>query len=412
MDQPKVNVLVIGAGYAGLLAAVRLAMRTRRQNVQITLINPSEMFVERPRLHQFAANQILKQRPIGEVLRETGVQFIQAVVTEIHAPQQEVIIRTGIHPQRLPYDYLLYTAGSTVEQDRIPGVREHAYSLTPTGPRSAETLRSILPGLNRQRGHLVIVGGGPTGIEAAAEFAESYPGLRVSLVTQGELAELWGGHIQSHIHTALMRLGVLIRDHTTADQVKRSELLTTEGESISFDVCLWAGGFVAPPLAKESGLAVNERGQILTDLYMRSISNPWIYAAGDSAQPVGASGMHVRMAAYTAAITGAHAADCLYNAMIGRHQKPLNFAYLGQGIALGRHDSVDFNNFPDDTPKWPTFTGEFGVVGREIFVNLLANLPTIERRLPGLHFWPSRGKIKPVMSLNSRKEQREAKLSE
>ena len=78
MNQPKIQVLVVGAGYAGLLATVRLAMKTRHDNVQITLINPSELFVERPRLHQFAANQLVKQRPIAEVLHGTGVQFIQA----------------------------------------------------------------------------------------------------------------------------------------------------------------------------------------------------------------------------------------------------------------------------------------------------------------------------------------------
>ena len=412
MDHPRVQVLVIGAGYAGLLATVRLAMRTRHGNVQVTLINPSEMFVERPRLHQFAANQSLKQRPIREVLRGTGVQFIQAAVTEICVEQQEVIIRADTNHQRLPYDYLLYTAGSSVDQYHIPGIRHYAYTLDPTGPHSAEALKSILPKLNRQRGHLVVVGGGPTGIEAAAEFAESYPGLRVSLVSQGKLAELWGGDIQSHIHKALARLGVVIRDHIMVEQVKQNELQTRKGESIGFDVCLWAGGFIAPPLAKESGLAVNERGQVLTDLYMRSISNPQIYAAGDSAQPISTSGLRVRMAAYTAAITGAHAADCLYNAILHRPQRPLNFAYLGQGIALGRHDSVDFNNFPDDTPKWPTLTGEFGVVGREFFVDLLANLPAIERRLPGLHFWPKRWTGKSTARLDIQNEKSKSRLPE
>ena len=73
-DQQK-KVLVIGAGYAGMLATVRLAKKTYRQNVQITLINPAETFVERLRLHQYAANQLVKQRPIAEILRGTGVRL-------------------------------------------------------------------------------------------------------------------------------------------------------------------------------------------------------------------------------------------------------------------------------------------------------------------------------------------------
>ncbi len=399
MEQQRTHILVIGAGYAGMEATMRLAMKTRPDNVQITLINPSEVFIERPRLHQYAASQPVKQRPIREIIRGTGVYFIRGEVQGIDIDRREVAVQTAMGSQRLGYDYLLYTAGSITDQDRVPGVRAYAYTLAPTGPRSAETLRSILPDVDRQRGRLVIVGGGPTGIEAAAEFAESYPGLHVRLVTQGELGGLLGGKIQVHIRKVLTRLGVAVREQAMVKRVDQKELITAKGETIPFDLCLWTGGFVAPSLARESGLAVNAYGQVLTDPTLRSISNPRIYAAGDSAQPVPASGMRVRMAAYTAAITGAHAADSLYNALLGWPQKPLNFAYLGQGIALGRHEAAGFNNFPDDTPKWPLFTGRLAVLGREFFVRLLADLPGIEHRLPGLHFWPGRVNGKPAAML-------------
>ncbi len=414
MIQNKTQVLVIGAGYAGLLATMRLAMKSRNQDIQITLVNSSDIFIERPierpRLHQFATNQQLKQQSIPAILNGTRVQFIKAVVTTLDINRREVIAQTDTNNQRLNYDYLLYTAGSIFDQDRIPGIREYAYTLSPTGPRSAVTLRSVLPELNHRRGRLVIVGGGPTGIESAAEFAESYPGLHVSLVTQGKLGELWGGKIQSHIQETLARFRVSIRDQTIVEQIEQNAILTKNGESIPFNLCLWAGGFVAPPLAGESGLAMNEHGQLLTDLYMRSISNPFIYAAGDCAQPAKTTGVHVRMAAYTATITGAHAADCLYNAIIGASLKPLNFAYLGQGITLGRSEAVAFNNFPDDQPKWPILTGQVAIYGREFFVNLLADFPKIERRLPGLHFWPIRGKAKIEAGQNVQPGKRESRF--
>ncbi len=410
MIQNKTQVLVIGAGYAGLLATMRLAMKSRNQDIQITLVNSSDIFIERPRLHQFATNQQLKQQSIPAILNGTRVQFIKAVVTTLDINRREVIAQTDANNQRLNYDYLLYTAGSIFDQDRIPGIREYAYTLSPTGPRSAVTLRSVLPELNHRRGRLVIVGGGPTGIESAAEFAESYPGLHVSLVTQGKLGELWGGKIQSHIQETLARFRVSIRDQTIVEQIEQNAILTKNGESIPFNLCLWAGGFVAPPLAGESGLAMNEHGQLLTDLYMRSISNPFIYAAGDCAQPAKTTGVHVRMAAYTATITGAHAADCLYNAIIGASLKPLNFAYLGQGITLGRSEAVAFNNFPDDQPKWPILTGQVAIYGREFFVNLLADFPKIERRLPGLRFWPIRGKAKIEAGQNVQPGKRESRF--
>ncbi len=390
---PETNIIVVGAGYAGLEATARLAMKTRRQNVRITLINPSDFFVERPRLHQFAANQPVKQRPIAEILAGTGVQFLHARVKAILARQRQVTVTTAAGRQRLAYDYLLYTAGSTIDLESVPGVGEHAFTLTPEGPRSAVALKSLLPELNEQSGQVLVVGGGPTGIEATAEFAESYPGLKVTLVTEGQLAGQFGRKIQAHIRQALGRLGVVVRQQTQVVRVERSYLVTRRGERMDFDLCLWAGGFIASPLARQAGLAVNERGQVLVDPFMRSISDPRIYAAGDSALPIPSANMpvRVRMAAYTAAITGAHTADCLADAIQGRRQKPLDFAYLGQGIALGRRDAVGFNNFPDDRPRDPIFTGLAGVLGREFFVKLLRDLPLIERRLPGLPFWPGRG---------------------
>ena len=68
----------------------------------------------------------------------------------------------------------------------MPGAREHAYSIKASGERSAEDLRTLLPPLGASGGRLVVVGGGPLGIETAAELAESYPGLQVTLVTRGE----------------------------------------------------------------------------------------------------------------------------------------------------------------------------------------------------------------------------------
>src|SRR5215510_2611814 len=123
MIQPKTQVLVIGAGYAGMLATVRLAMKTQDQNVQITLINPTNIFVERPRLHQYATNQAVRRQPIVEILSGTNAQFIKGTVTAIDIKRKEVIVRTDTNEQQLAYDYLLYTVGSTFDQSSIPGIR-------------------------------------------------------------------------------------------------------------------------------------------------------------------------------------------------------------------------------------------------------------------------------------------------
>src|SRR5262249_23050615 len=154
---------------------VRLAERTRRLPVQITLVNESEIFVERVRLHQFAANQRVKRRPIVDSLRKTGVHFIRGRVTSLKPMEREIVVQIDSRQERLPYDNLFYALGSTIDSDSVPGVRENACRLTPAGPMSAEALRIALPEVAQQRGRLIIVGAGATGIEAAAEFKGAYP---------------------------------------------------------------------------------------------------------------------------------------------------------------------------------------------------------------------------------------------
>ena len=67
--QPSTRILVIGAGYAGLLFTMRLAGKVARQHVHISLVNESDTFTERPRLHQFATNQEVQWRSIPQMLR-------------------------------------------------------------------------------------------------------------------------------------------------------------------------------------------------------------------------------------------------------------------------------------------------------------------------------------------------------
>ena len=87
----------------------------------------------------------------------------------------------------------MYALGSLTDLDGVPGVRDHTFSLKATGSRSVEDLRELLPKLDKQGGRMVVVGGGATGVEAAAEFAESYPGLHVTLATRGQVMPTFTG---------------------------------------------------------------------------------------------------------------------------------------------------------------------------------------------------------------------------
>ena len=351
---------------------MRLAGKVGRQNVQISLVNESDTFTERLRLHQFATNQVVKWRSLPQMLHQTNVQFIQGRVTSIDPAQHEIVVMDQQQTHQLAYDYLVYALGSVTDRQTVPGVAEYAYTLATSGPLSAAALRETLPSVQAKHGHVVVCGGGATGIETAAEVAKAYPDIKVHLVTQGPFGLFLGKAVATSIRRSLTRMGVEINDHTTVAVVRAHSVVIDQGSEIPCDLCLWMGGFVAPPLAREAGLEVNERNQIVVDPYLRSISHPEIYAIGDAAHPRETPGAPVRMSAVTATIMGAHGADCLSAALRGKAAKPLSFAYLGQGIALGRHNAIGFNNYPDDKPSPPYFTGWLGYTIREGFVRYLA----------------------------------------
>src|SRR6266704_4651433 len=100
---PSTRILVIGAGYAGLLFTMRLAGKVARQHVQIALVNESDTFTERPRLHQFATNQGVQWRSLPQMLRRTHVQFIQRRVTSIDPSYHEISIMHQQQTQHLEY---------------------------------------------------------------------------------------------------------------------------------------------------------------------------------------------------------------------------------------------------------------------------------------------------------------------
>ena len=163
------QVLILGAGYAGMAAAVQLAARLkRREDVRVTLVNPRERFTERLRLHMTATGQELAELSIPELLEGTGTRFVRGWVTAVDAAAKTVRIDDD---RTLGYDTLVYGLGSVADTAAVPGVEEHAYTLNSV--QDAELLADRLAGLGR--GTVVVGGSGLTGIESAAEIAERYP---------------------------------------------------------------------------------------------------------------------------------------------------------------------------------------------------------------------------------------------
>ncbi|MBC7870225.1 MAG: FAD-dependent oxidoreductase [Chitinophagaceae bacterium] len=392
MSSKKTHIIIIGAGYAGMIAAMRLAGKTGKHRVEITLVNPSELFVERIRLHQVAAGQTLRQRSIPHLLRGTGIKFVQGFAGMINTTERRVSVNTAENTQQIAYDYLVYTAGSMIDTDSIPGIHEYAYTLGLNNTKSAHALRDQLPNIAAQHGRLVIVGGGLTGIEAATELAEAYPDLRVSLVTSGGFGAELSQKGRTHLRNVFAKMKIEVVDNVQVKRMESNSLMRQNGAALSFDLCLWTAGLAIPTLAREAGLAVNERGQALIDPFMRSISHPEIYAAGDAAYPVQVPGAPIRMACATAEPMAAHAVDNLVAQLKDQAQKPFSYAYAFRCISLGRHNGLIQSVAHDDTPRERIFTGFVAAQFKETICRFAFNAIRIERHLPGIYTWLGRSK--------------------
>ena len=388
MTQPSTRILVLGAGIAGLLFTLRLSGKVDRKSFQITLVDEADTFTVRPRLHEFATNQRIFSRPFLEILRKTQVQFLQGRVTSLDPNQHRVTVLDQQQQHGLEYDYLVYALGSMTDRQNVPGVAQYAYSLSARGPFSAEALRERLPALGARGGQVVICGAGATGIETAAQVASIYPQIKVSLVTRGSFALSWNRGVADQIRRRLVSLGVEIIEQSNISAVRAQSVVLEGGRALACDLCIWTTGFVVQPLAREAGLTVNERDQILVDPFLRSVSHQEIYAIGDAASPIEDPGVsHVRMSAFTASIMGAHGADCLSAMLVGKKPEPLSFAYLAQAIALGQHNAMFLTLSPDDQARPPYITGRLGAFTREVFIRFVIAATLAQHRFPGLFTW-------------------------
>lgn len=379
------EVVIVGGGYAGMMAALRLAGRTKRAGVGITLVNASDRFVERIRLHQLATGQRLKDRSIVRMLRGTGVTFLQGTVLALDPDARSVAVETAEGRRTLGYDALIYALGSTIDTTSVAGVREHA--LTLGGESAALALRDRLAELSSGGGRLLVCGGGLTGIEAASEIAESWPAVPVGLVTSGRIGAGLSEKGRRHVKDVFARRSVEVREGAAVRRVGPAALELEDGATLPFDACLWAGAFSAPALARQANLAVNERGQMLLDPCLRSLSHPEVFGAGDAAIPVEPPGVPLRMACATALPFGAQAAENVAALLLGHEPEPFRFVYAIQCISLGRKDGLIQLVHRDDSPRERVVTGRPAALLKEAICRFGSSGLAFERRVTGSVRW-------------------------
>lgn len=358
------KVVVIGNGYAGMLAANRLARKVK--SAQITVVSPRPSFVERVRLHQQIAGTATAQTPLEPMLHP---RITPRIGTVEKIGDGTVALNDG---GSIDFDYAFLAVGSTVIP--MPGT-------IPVGTwEGAEQGRAALAALPADS-TVTVIGGGATGIETAAEVAAARTDLQVRLVGSSVAGNFSGGARQ-RARAGLERLKVEIIDDAVTEVVPETGTNASDvagearvegevrlenivhlrsGMEFASDLTLWAIVGGTPDLAARSGLETNHEGRAIVDQFLRSVTDNRIFVIGDCAAVPGA-----RPACQTATPQAAHAANALARLAKGRTPKPHSMRYVARAVSLGRKDAVVQFTRRDDSLRRAYAAGPVAVVLKEL----------------------------------------------
>jgi NADH dehydrogenase FAD-containing subunit len=375
----NIHVVVIGGGYAGVIAANHLRLNG---DIAVTLVNPRAQFVERIRLHQLVTGSDDAVVDYAEVLG-AGIRLVIDSADRIDAAARRVELASG---EVLDYDYLIYAVGSTGASLTVPGAAQHAYPISEY--EHGAPLRAAMAAA-RPGDPITVVGAGPTGIETAAELGED--GHAVTLVCGGVLGPYLSAPARKSVARRMRKLGVTVVDGpgATVGEVRKDSVVLADGRELPSTVTIWTAGFGVPDLAARSGLTTDRIGRLLTDETLTSVDSPRIVAAGDAAAP---SDSPLRMSCQAAIPLGAQAANTVLSRIAGTDPAVINQAFTGQCISLGRTAGTIQLAHLDDRVMPLYISGRTAATIKEAVCKGTITFLSREARKPGSYFWLKGGK--------------------
>ena len=356
------DVVIAGAGYAGLHVAQRLGTWLEKETAgSVTLVDKNDyhqVLTEIPRVAAGNRSAEAVRVPLVTVLSQK-VTFVRGAITGFDLPGHALHTEAG----PLAYTRLVLALGSRPNDFGIPGLAERALTLWSVDDagrvleavkaRIGEAAGSNDPQSQRRLLTVVIGGGGATGVELAGELAEEMPALlrqveipadrcQVVLVEAG--ATILAGSSPGLIARAgevLTELGVVVHTNAQIAEVTEQGFVLKSGQTIEGGVFVWAGGVKAPDLVKGSGLPIGYNGRVKVDQHLRVLDHPEIYVAGDLASVVDFhTGRALPPLAQIALEEGETVAHNLWAEMTADKPETFTFQNKGYIVSVGGQSGV------------------------------------------------------------------------
>lgn len=353
------EIVILGAGFAGVLAAQTARKYLTTDEARITVVNqfPTHQIITE--LHRLAGGTIAEGAvalPLKKIFKGTDINLEIAKVNSFNVEGKKVELSNG---KTLQYDTLVVALGSQTGFFGIPGLEENSMVLKSVDEANAirehieARIKAYATSKDEADATIVIGGGGLTGVELVGEIVDHFPkvaekygvkfeDLKIKLVEAGpKILPVFPDTLIERATQSLTKRGVKFITSTPVTGVEGNVIQLKDREPIVANTLVWTGGVAPLPLVAESGLAA-DRGKATINDFLQSTSHPDVFVIGDASAHIPNPGDRPTYAptAQVAWQQGEIAGYNIFAQIKGTDLKEFKFTNSGTLGSLGRKDGI------------------------------------------------------------------------
>lgn len=357
----KKKLVILGGGFGGINTYKSLSAWVKK-NCEITIVDRNNHFLFTPLLPEVAGGNLDNHNvvePIRDIISR-DIRFIHAHVKSVDTNKKKIYLED----QELSYDLLVSTLGAHTFFYGIKGAERHCYPLNDLNDamilknrfidvmeKASRTTDMVL---RKKLLTIVIVGGGPTGVELAGEIGNLYFGtfvkqfgmikkkdINIIIVDALEnILPMFSQKLQGYAEKSINKARIKLLKNVTVAEVDEEGIISSDGKRIYAKTVIWTAGVSANPLPCECGKLELERGRIKTNEHLQALGIPEVFVIGDMALFPTPEGRGLPMSAQVAKQQGVHTASNIERFLKNKELVPFVYREKGLMASIGRFNAV------------------------------------------------------------------------